>query len=145
MAITFLLFSFLLSLFSFLSLTLLFLFFLLLFPDFGYLKRVHQHTSTNKHEPCAGTYEKRNKCRRNSCFVSVVSFPTCFNSGPKQQQDKTQKAAHAVKPDYHCGTDTKLTAHVMRRSRNAKRSVFICRRPAACSIGSQLIAPSTSN
>jgi len=30
---------------------------------------------------CAGLF-RETKRRRKSCFVSVVSFPTCFNSGP---------------------------------------------------------------
>jgi hypothetical protein len=33
---------------------------------------------------------RETKRRRKSCFVSVVSLPTCFNSGPKQGQVTSQ-------------------------------------------------------
>ena len=48
---------------------------------------VHQcFVSRNMKHPgkCAGLF-RETKRRRKSCFVSVVSLPTCFNSGPSQK------------------------------------------------------------
>ena len=40
---------------------------------------------------CTGLF-RETKRRRKSCFVSVVSFPTCFNSGPNQACIKRRAA-----------------------------------------------------